>query len=225
MHTVLRWRKKRGGYCAPRTQSLVIGGAGVGARASPILSPEAACGDSPTLGEQLELSAESVELVRWGFLSGLCLHCMGGQGFVKSGSSGVRGGFERGSRDSHLNQHLTAASPQGDTESVPRIAHKVHLRLDIPDYWKSDILPEAMRHASGHDGSHTFLTAEFINALVEDREPVIDVYESLAMTAPGLSRISPLSRAASNSPCPVSTPRSLSRGAPTCRGLTLILLT
>ena len=59
-------------------------------------------------------------------------------------------------------------------------------KLDIPDYWKSDMLPEAMRHASGHDGSHTFLTAEFINALVEDREPAVDVYESLAMTAPGI---------------------------------------
>ena len=48
------------------------------------------------------------------------------------------------------------------------------------------MLPEAMRHASGHDGSHTFLTAEFINALVEDREPVVNVYESLAMTVPGI---------------------------------------
>ena len=59
-------------------------------------------------------------------------------------------------------------------------------RLEVPDYWKSDMLPEAMRHASGHDGSHTFLTAEFINSLVEDREPVIDLYESLAMTVPGI---------------------------------------
>ncbi len=59
-------------------------------------------------------------------------------------------------------------------------------QVDVPQYWKSDMLPEPMRHPSGHDGSHTFLTAEFVNALVDDREPVIDVYESLAMTAPGL---------------------------------------
>ena len=64
--------------------------------------------------------------------------------------------------------------------------HREPEKLDIPDYWKSDMLPEAMRHASGHDGSHTFLAAEFINALVEDREPLIDVYESLAMTVPGI---------------------------------------
>lgn len=56
----------------------------------------------------------------------------------------------------------------------------------IPDYWNSDILPEAMRHSTGHGGSHAFLTTESVSALVEDREPVIDVYESLAMTVPGI---------------------------------------
>ncbi|MBI1354813.1 MAG: gfo/Idh/MocA family oxidoreductase [Acidobacteria bacterium] len=58
--------------------------------------------------------------------------------------------------------------------------------LSIPDYWKSDMLPAAMRHSSGHGGSHTFLAAEFINALLEDREPAVDVYEALAMTVPGI---------------------------------------
>ncbi len=58
--------------------------------------------------------------------------------------------------------------------------------LDIPDYWKSEMLPAAMRHGSGHDGSHVFLAAEFVNALIDDREPAIDVYESLAMTVPGI---------------------------------------
>ena len=48
------------------------------------------------------------------------------------------------------------------------------------------MLPEPMRLPSGHGGSHTFLSAEFVNALVEDREPAIDVYESLAMTVPGI---------------------------------------
>jgi hypothetical protein len=56
----------------------------------------------------------------------------------------------------------------------------------IPQYWKSDMLPEAMRHASGHGGSAVFISAEFVNALLEDREPAIDLYESLAMTVPGI---------------------------------------
>ena len=59
-------------------------------------------------------------------------------------------------------------------------------RLKIPEYWRSEMLPEPMRHASGHGGSHAFLTAEFINALVEDREPAVNVYEALAMTVPGI---------------------------------------
>lgn len=54
----------------------------------------------------------------------------------------------------------------------------------LPDFYH--MLPKKMRHGSGHGGSHTFLTHEFIAALVENREPAIDIYESIAMTAPGI---------------------------------------
>ena len=50
----------------------------------------------------------------------------------------------------------------------------------------SDRLPEALRIPSGHGGSHVFLTHEFVAALQGDREPAIDIYESLAMTAGGI---------------------------------------
>jgi len=56
--------------------------------------------------------------------------------------------------------------------------------MEVPKYWER--LPKELRHDSGHGGAHTFLTHEFIAALVEEREPAIDVYESLAMTAPGI---------------------------------------
>lgn len=46
-------------------------------------------------------------------------------------------------------------------------------------------LPQNM-DLGGHGGSHGHLTNEFIMALIEDREPLIDVYESIAMTAPGI---------------------------------------
>ena len=68
----------------------------------------------------------------------------------------------------------------------------LHLRgqgpesVTVPQYWKSDMLPEPMRIPSGHGGSAVFLCAEFVNALLEDREPEIDVYESLAMNVPGI---------------------------------------
>jgi hypothetical protein len=38
----------------------------------------------------------------------------------------------------------------------------------------------------GYGGSHGYLTNEFIMALVEDREPFIDVYEGIALSAPGI---------------------------------------
>lgn len=53
-----------------------------------------------------------------------------------------------------------------------------------PDYWH--MVPEGMRVDSGHGASHPFLTNEFVMALIEDREPAVDVYEALAMTAPGI---------------------------------------
>ncbi len=59
-------------------------------------------------------------------------------------------------------------------------------RFDQPLYWKSDMLPETLRHNSGHGGSHTFLTHEFIRALIENREPAVHVYEAIAYTAPGI---------------------------------------
>jgi predicted dehydrogenase len=59
-------------------------------------------------------------------------------------------------------------------------------RWEVPRYWASERLPEPMRHDSGHGGSSSFLCAEFIDALVEERAPAVDIYESIAMNAPGV---------------------------------------
>lgn len=59
-------------------------------------------------------------------------------------------------------------------------------RYAQPNWWATEMLPEPMRHDSGHGGSHTFLTHEFIDALVHDRKPAIDIYEALAYTVPGI---------------------------------------
>ncbi|MBI4583458.1 MAG: Gfo/Idh/MocA family oxidoreductase [Planctomycetes bacterium] len=56
---------------------------------------------------------------------------------------------------------------------------------EAPRFWER--LPEPLRRDSGHGGSHPFIAHEFIAALVEDREPAVDLYESLAMTAPGIA--------------------------------------
>lgn len=53
-----------------------------------------------------------------------------------------------------------------------------------PDHLQK--LPEPLRVPSGHGGSHTFITHEFISAIVEDRHPEVNVWEAIAYTAPGI---------------------------------------
>ena len=46
-------------------------------------------------------------------------------------------------------------------------------------------LPPGMEKG-GHGGSHGNLANEFIMALLEEREPLVDVYEAIALTVPGI---------------------------------------
>lgn len=46
-------------------------------------------------------------------------------------------------------------------------------------------LPPGMP-AGGHGGSHGPLANEFIMSIIEDREPMVNIYEALAMTVPGI---------------------------------------
>lgn len=57
---------------------------------------------------------------------------------------------------------------------------------DQPKWWATDMLPEPLRHNSGHDGSHTFITHEFIDAVINNRQPEVNIYEALAYTVPGI---------------------------------------
>jgi predicted dehydrogenase len=55
-----------------------------------------------------------------------------------------------------------------------------------PHWWDSDLLPPPLRHDSGHEGSHCFITHEFIDSIQRQRRPAVDVYEAVAYTAPGI---------------------------------------
>ncbi len=59
-------------------------------------------------------------------------------------------------------------------------------RYRQPNWWQTDMLPEPLRHDSGHYGSHTFLTHEFIDALTHNRKPKVNVCEALSYTVPGI---------------------------------------
>jgi predicted dehydrogenase len=79
-------------------------------------------------------------------------------------------------------------TPEGDKKDSTGFAHghAAAEPFNPPVYWKTDRLPDALRHNSGHWGSHCFLTHEFIDAIVSDHKPAIDLYEALAYTAPGI---------------------------------------
>jgi predicted dehydrogenase len=53
-----------------------------------------------------------------------------------------------------------------------------------PNHWEK--LPQPLRVESGHGGSHTFITHEFISAIVEERHPEVNVWEAIAYTLPGI---------------------------------------
>jgi hypothetical protein len=43
-----------------------------------------------------------------------------------------------------------------------------------------------MRVRTGHGNSHTFLTHEFVSAVLEDRQPSVNIWEAIAYTLPGI---------------------------------------
>jgi predicted dehydrogenase len=53
-----------------------------------------------------------------------------------------------------------------------------------PDHFER--LPEPMRVKTGHGNSHTFLTHEFVRAIIEDRHPAVNAWEAVAYTLPGI---------------------------------------
>ncbi len=69
----------------------------------------------------------------------------------------------------------------GFARSAPQVSAYVQ-----PKWWKTDLLPESLRHDSGHEGSHTFITHEFIDSILGQRRPAVDVLEAVAYTAPGI---------------------------------------
>ncbi|MFT3748349.1 MAG: Gfo/Idh/MocA family oxidoreductase [Agriterribacter sp.] len=81
---------------------------------------------------------------------------------------------------------ISAGTALGKDDAGFTHAHNVAEPYEVPKWWKTDMLPESLRHDSGHEGSHTFITHEFVDAIINDRTPEVDVYEAIAYTAPGI---------------------------------------
>lgn len=114
--------------------------------------------------------------------------------YWKGAARGCERGQLYGTKMSLFDAHPNGLPAMAVTETVERERdsggfvrrRNVVSKFDQTIWWKTDMLPEAMRHRSGHDGSHTFLTHDFIQSIVENRRPAIDVYEAVAYTAPGI---------------------------------------
>jgi predicted dehydrogenase len=65
-------------------------------------------------------------------------------------------------------------------------ARAVLEKMEEPRWWATDRLPEPLRHDSGHEGSHPFLTHEFVEAVLLGRRPAIDSAAAVAYTVPGI---------------------------------------
>lgn len=72
-----------------------------------------------------------------------------------------------------------------DDAGFSRFSSKVEKYEEVK-WWATEMLPAPLRHNSGHEGSHTFLTHEFVSAVLENRKPAVDVHEAVAYTAPGI---------------------------------------
>ncbi|MEY2822271.1 MAG: hypothetical protein RL105_1843 [Verrucomicrobiota bacterium] len=81
--------------------------------------------------------------------------------------------------------HSRTTSVEKDSGGFDR-ASQVLEKYAQPEWWKTDLLPEPLRHNSGHEGSHTFITHEFVDSLVRERKPFVDIDEALAYTVPGM---------------------------------------
>ena len=55
---------------------------------------------------------------------------------------------------------------------------------DLPDTTRPPLPPGVP--GGGHGGSHGLLADEFVTAILKDRDPLVNIYEALAMTVPGI---------------------------------------
>jgi predicted dehydrogenase len=108
------------------------------------------------------------------------------------------GGTERGG---FYGDHMSyiMARPERSPNTVVTISKDGKTVIDANGYPEGDVkieaynqpnhfekLPDSLRVRSGHGGSHTFITHEFVSAIAEDRMPEVSVWEAIAYTVPGI---------------------------------------
>lgn len=108
------------------------------------------------------------------------------------------GGTERGQFYGDRMSYIMER-PEKSPNTVVRISKNGSTSIDSNGYPEGEVsieaykqpnhferLPVPLRVPSGHGGSHSFLTHEFVSAVAEDRLPSIHVWEAIAYNVPGL---------------------------------------
>jgi len=121
-------------------------------------------------------------------------HCSRIAVFWHVAAGGTERGAVYGDRMSYIMER-----PEGSPNTVVTISKDGKTVIDANGYPEGDVkievykqpnhwerLPAPLRVESGHGGSHTFITHEFVSAIVEDRTPAVSVWEAIAYTAPGI---------------------------------------
>jgi predicted dehydrogenase len=72
----------------------------------------------------------------------------------------------------------------GERGWMEGVQYRGAMQEQLPDTLRPG-LPPGMPEG-GHGGSHGNLTNEFVTAILQDREPLVNIYEALAMTIPGI---------------------------------------
>ena len=121
-------------------------------------------------------------------------HCSRISVFWHVAAGGTERGAVYGDRMSYI-----MARPEGSPNTVVTISKDGKTILDANGYPEGDVkieayrqpnhvekLPESLRVQSGHGGSHTFITHEFVSAIIEDRLPAVNAWEAVAYTVPGI---------------------------------------
>ncbi len=111
---------------------------------------------------------------------------------------GAMGGCERGqwfgskmslfepNADNNASAALRRASnTMGQDSAGFAVAEAEFEEYHAPN-WAAMELPAPMQVGGGHEGAEPFLTHEFIDALVNERRPAVDIHEALAYTVPGI---------------------------------------
>lgn len=74
--------------------------------------------------------------------------------------------------------------PSGDEPAKISSPNKEPVTADLSAY--DQLLPSTLQSIGGHGGSHPHIIHEFVSACIEERAPMVDVYQAAAITAPGI---------------------------------------